>query len=105
MGETGFGFIAILSNTWTATDPCGNDTSVTIFIQHDNPPVFTSVLADTIITCGDEIPAFEHQKRLMLACVSSCFSKIMKSYGSYRVRIGRPLMNAATGAFSVKPSR
>ncbi|MEO1262771.1 MAG: SdrD B-like domain-containing protein [Bacteroidota bacterium] len=54
------GFIALLSNTWSASDECGHDTSITVFLKYvdTRAPIFSNLPADTIIHCGDEIPDF-----------------------------------------------
>ena len=54
------GFIAILANTWAASDECGHDTSVTIYVQYvdTHPPVFSNLPADTTIVCGGAVPPF-----------------------------------------------
>ena len=54
------GFIAILSNTWAASDECGHDTTVTLYIMYRDtkPPVFSNLPKDTFVVCGGQIPAF-----------------------------------------------
>ena len=54
------GFIAILSNTWSASDDCGHDTSITVFLKYvdSEAPLFSDLPSDTIINCGDAVPDF-----------------------------------------------
>ena len=52
------GFTVILSCTWTASDGCGNQTSITINIRMEDhtPPVFINVPPDLTIPCGGSAP-------------------------------------------------
>ncbi len=53
-------YIAILANVWSASDDCGHDTVVTIYVQYVDKegPVFSNMPNDTTINCGGEIPEF-----------------------------------------------
>ncbi|MFQ5445647.1 MAG: gliding motility-associated C-terminal domain-containing protein [Saprospiraceae bacterium] len=54
------GYVLSKDCTWTATDICGNATSVTIHVLlvDTTAPVFTTIPVDTTINCGDAVPPF-----------------------------------------------
>jgi hypothetical protein len=51
----------IIQRTWTVTDECGNETSVsqTVTIIDTTPPTLIGVPGDIVLECGSEVPEFQ----------------------------------------------
>jgi len=55
------GYFAKYQYTWTATDPCGNQSKLILIgkFTDKTAPVFDTIPADLILYCNDELPSFE----------------------------------------------
>ncbi|MCF8280049.1 MAG: DUF11 domain-containing protein [Bacteroidales bacterium] len=66
---TGVGCDKTIQRTWTATDACGNNATVsqTIEVNDAEPPVIAGTPANLTLHCGDQVPA-----AIMLTATDNC---------------------------------
>ena len=54
-----YGYIARVQYTWTATDPCGNEGKISLFVLYEDTygPEIYGVPDNLVLYCEDPIPA------------------------------------------------